>query len=393
MISLDDYKSTLLSKGSHLGEVRKNQADLIMNASFTGDISYRKVYILDKEQGWIWTDARFSRHAMSSIQKDAVDSYLQFRPKEHYPIGTYVFIPDDTSYEMDINMEDPLWDGAKNLWLICGRTDSNQFVQYLVMQCNWKLRWVVGYGDRKKLLSCWGLTKNANSYTSGVWVDYYITSLDNLAGFWLPDTRYVYGDKCVEYRLDNTQTLDIQTRVAVTVNEINPNCFMLSKILDVVPKGILRISMKADDWNPKRDNLELLVCDYYNDTGDIVVDEPVGSDDPAKTSTISYMEVNSDGELEEATVPEYLDIGHTYYYSATFSDENVHAEWRVKLIGDEDESERIALERLMVLRDVNDKTISLRPGKSSRIKGRRFQLEVCDLNGDYESNIEVEVSA
>ena len=214
-----------------------------------------------------------------------------------------------------------------------------------------------------------------------------------MAGFWLPDTRYVYGDKCAEYHLDNTQTLSIQTRVAVTVNKINPNCFMLSKILDVVPKGILKISMKADDWNPKRDNLELLVCDYYNDTGDIVVDEPVGSDDPAKTSTISYMEVNSDGELEEATAPEYLDIGHTYYYSATFSDENVHAEWRVKLIGDEDESERIALERLMVLRDVNDKTISLRPGKSSRIKGRRFQLEVCDLNGDYESNIEVEVSA
>lgn len=214
-----------------------------------------------------------------------------------------------------------------------------------------------------------------------------------MAGFWLPDTHFIYGINREKYNLDNTQTLNIQDRLMVTVNEINPSCYMISKILDVVPKGLLKLSMKLDDFDPKRDCIEHKVCNYYSSTGDIVVDEPVGSDDPAKTSTISYMEVNSDGELEEATAPEYLDIGHTYYYSATFSDENVHAEWRVKLIGDEDESERIALERLMVLRDVNDKTISLRPGKSSRIKGRRFQLEVCDLNGDYESNIEVEVSA
>ena len=172
MITLDTYKNHLLSKGAHLGEVRKNRADMLMNASFTGDIGYRRVYILDVDEGWKYTDAKFSRHAASSIQKDAVDSYLQFRPKEHYPLGTYVFIPDDISYDLELNEEDPLWDGAKNLWLIVGRTDSRQFVQYLVMKCNWKLRWVVGYGDRKKLLSCWGLTKNANSYTSGVWNDY-----------------------------------------------------------------------------------------------------------------------------------------------------------------------------------------------------------------------------
>ena len=196
MITYNDYMSILSSKGSHLGEVRKNRADMIMNATFTGDIGYRKVYILDKENGWEFVDAKFTKHAASSIVKDAVDSYLQFRPKVHYPVGTYVFIPDDTSYELtvsplpeeveepitdddpvcepdpveevhyDINGADPLWDNAKNLWLIVGRTDNRQFVQYLVLQCNWKLRWVVGYGDRKDLYSCWCAVRNANSYTS-----------------------------------------------------------------------------------------------------------------------------------------------------------------------------------------------------------------------------------
>lgn len=201
----------------------------------------------------------------------------------------------------------------------------------------------------------------------------------------------MYGDKCKEYHLDNTQTISIQTRVAVTVNEINPNCFMVSKILDIVPKGILKLSMKQDDWNPKRDSLEFLICDYYNDTGDITIDEPIGSSDPDKTSEIVYMAVNADGELETAAAPTILNIGETYYYSAIFSDENVATEWRIKLVDPIDETERVALERLMVIRDVDKRTISLRPGKSSRIKGRKFQLEVCDVNGDYESVIELEV--
>ena len=158
MIDLHDYKKFLSLQGQHLGEVRKNESDMIMNATFTGDIAYRKVYILSKEEGWQFVDAKFSKHVAASTSKDAVDSYLQFRPKVHYPVGTYVFIPDDTNYHLtvspipvedeqekedqvcpkveeeityDINGEDPLWDGAKNLWLIVGRTDSKQFVRYL----------------------------------------------------------------------------------------------------------------------------------------------------------------------------------------------------------------------------------------------------------------------
>ena len=166
MIDRESYKSFLASKGQHLGEVRKNRSDEIMNATFTGDIGYRKVCILDKDEGWKYEDAKFSKHAASSLQKDSVDSYLQFRPKVHYPIGTFVFIPDDNSYELNVNEEDPLCDEATNLWLIVQRTDSRQFVQYLVLECDWKFKWVTGYGDKKKLMSCWGCHKSANSYTS-----------------------------------------------------------------------------------------------------------------------------------------------------------------------------------------------------------------------------------
>lgn len=166
MIDLDTYSYYLKSKGRNLAEVRKNQSDKLMNATFLGDVGYKRVYILDPEKGWKYTDAHYSKHSAASIVKDEVDSYLQFRPKEHYPIGTYVFIPDDTDFDLDIDEEHPFEGNTRNLWLIVGRNDAKQFVRYLVLRCNWNLKWVVGYGDQKKILNCWCIARNANSYTS-----------------------------------------------------------------------------------------------------------------------------------------------------------------------------------------------------------------------------------
>ena len=180
----------------------------------------------------------------------------------------------------------------------------------------------------------------------------------------------------------------------ITNNDIHPSCYIVSKILDVEPQGVIKLSLKLDQYNSKRDNIELKVCDYYSDSGDIIVEEPVGSNDPCKTSEITHMLVNTDNELEPSTMITSLVIGATYYWSVTFSDEDVMAQWRIKLVDDNDEyseKERLELERLMVIRDVNDTTISLRPGKSDRLKGKQFKLIVCDENGDYESTINLEV--
>lgn len=177
MITASDYTNHLKSRGRNLGEIRKNQSDMIMNATFTGDIGFRRVYILDPKKGWHFEDAKFARHSAPTIIKDQVDSYLQFRPKVHYPVGTFVFIPDDKSYGLDINFEHPFQGDVSNLWLIVGKSDSKQFVRYLVLRINWNLKWVVGYGDKKKVYNCWGIARSANSYTSGVWNDYVYSPL------------------------------------------------------------------------------------------------------------------------------------------------------------------------------------------------------------------------
>lgn len=233
-------------------------------------------------------------------------------------------------------------------------------------------------------------------YTSGLWNDFYVNSLDSLTSFWLPNTHYFLGDEGLEkYNIADTRLVYIGQRTMITLNSIHPNVYMVSKVLDMAPQGVIKLSLKLDDLDLSLDNVDLLLCDYYNDTGDIVVNKPEVIDpDPEKASTISYMIVNADDELESSSdFPTTLDIGKTYYYRATFSDDNVDGQWRVLLVGDYTEEERIAIERLMVLRVIDSNTVSLRPAKSKKLPGLQFKLNVCDINGDYSSSVDVEVTA
>ena len=52
MITQDMYQSMLTSRGKNLSQARRKQSDMIMNATFTGDTGYKRVYILDPENGW-----------------------------------------------------------------------------------------------------------------------------------------------------------------------------------------------------------------------------------------------------------------------------------------------------------------------------------------------------
>lgn len=176
MISLDMYKGYLNNKGKNLSEVRKYDSAMVVNATFTGDVGYKRVYILDPEQGWMWTDAKYSEHSKQSIAKDDVDYYLQFRPYEHHPVGTYVFIPNDTSPEIGFAEENPsnpfkdtnfqnIFENGK-LWMLVDRNNATEFVRYMVISCNWLFKWIVKYKGKNQIMSCYGITRTQSSYTS-----------------------------------------------------------------------------------------------------------------------------------------------------------------------------------------------------------------------------------
>ena len=138
-MNISSYKNYLSSRGNNLAQVKRNQSDVILNNTFTLDPTYKKVYILTKD-GWKWEDAKYQFHTAPSISKDAVDYYLQFRPKVHYPVGSYVIVPDDTSSDINLTsgeIESPFTQPIENRsqwWLIVGRDEANAYVRYMILK-------------------------------------------------------------------------------------------------------------------------------------------------------------------------------------------------------------------------------------------------------------------
>ena len=403
MITSDMYKTMLNVKGKNLSQVRQYNSAMVMNATFTGDIGYKRVYILDKEEGWKYEDAKYSKHATPSILKDAVDYYLQFRPRVHYPVGTYVFIPNDMDYNIGFEEEDPV-DPFKDenfdvnkLWLIVGKNDANEFVRYNIIKCNWNFRWIARVNGENKILNVWGAVRNANSYTSGVWTADYTTALDNITNAWIPDIFLLYEDKLSDYDLCDTRYLRHDHRFMLTHNKLDPKVYAVTKVQDLVPQGIIKLTLKQDELNNVRDNVDLMLCDYYNNFGEVVTKQESHIDDTARSFLWSAI-VDENGVLQRNQEQDnILHIAVISYFNVEFflkgKLQDLNAEWRINYNGSSElsEDEIKHLCDLMVMRQIDKSTISIKPAKTNKLIGEKFILSVQDSNGDYASSIELEV--
>ena len=392
-MNITSYKNYLSTRGNTLGQVKRTQSDVIMNNTFTLDPTYKKVYILTKD-GWKWEDAKYQTHSTPSIQKDPVDYYLQFRPKTHYPIGSYVIVPDDSDFDINLTKEElerPFTQPTKSRtqwWIIVGRDDANAYVRYMILKCDWECRWIY----KGKLMTSWGCSKLASSYSSGVWQDDMSASLDDLTSIWLNDPRHIYGDKVEELGMCDTRSIMHGQRFFMSNNDLDPKIYEVTKIKDINPQGIIKLSIKQDELDEKRDNIELRVCDYYTNEGDILIDIPqVETPDIEKWSKIGWFAIDEYGELIDG-IPTTLTLGGTYYFGVEFSGENIDAQWKIDLVGDYSVDDKAYYAGLMKLTKFDSSTIALKPAKASSLKGKKFILSVSDSNGEYFSSIEVEVA-
>jgi len=413
------YKSMLTSRGRNLSQARRNQSDMIMNATFTGDTGYKRVYILDPERGWHYEDAKYSKHVTVSILKDAVDYYLQFRPNVHYQIGLYVFIPDDVSDDIgfkEFEPIDPFQDerfDMNKLWMIVNKNDDAQFVRYNILKCNWDFRWICKVHGKMELMHVIGCSRNANSYTSGIWAADYTVGLDNITSGWVPDTYYLYGDEGLKrFNLCDTRYMEHEQRFVMSHNKINPKVYEITKVVDLNPMGIINLTLKQDEWDEKRDNKDLLICNYYDDTGETQIIIPEAEpQDTTLTSYIYTVHINEDGELEldfvdqETRDTDYnkLEINGTYYFVAEYYigtvggeqviDPDRKSEWKLNLKDTDGltDAEIKHLDNMMVMETIDDNTISIHPKRAKTLIGHTFTLTVTDTTGESRSTMDVEV--
>ena len=392
------YKSYLASEGNTLSQVKRNESDIVINQTFTADAAYKKVYILT-QNGWKFEDAKYQIHTTPSILKDAVDYYLQFRPKIHYPIGSYVFIPDDNDFDINLSgseLDNPFTlpdDRITQLWFIVGRDDALFYVRYNVLKCNWNFKWLY----KHNLYSCWGANRSASSYTSGKWTDEYSSALDNLTSAWIPDTYYTYGNNIYELELSDTRTIMHEQRFMLTNNILDPKVYQVTKVVDLNPSGIIKLSIKQDELNEKRDNIKLKICDYYNDSGESNVSFVKDDSMPVvENPEIKWMQLNSEGELDEVldNILKYLHIGQSSYFECIPSNVESHLNWNIEFINVENHysSEECShFEGLIKITALKNGVISVKPGRTKKLIGKHYLLSAEDRYGFIRSSIELEV--
>lgn len=159
---LSSYRLRLgVTSNPNMGKVLKKQSDLIMNATFDRDIGYKKCWLYtDKKEDGIEIEAKVAVNGAYSILKDNVDLHLQFRPNVHpeldreYPkkgwLGQYIEFEDDS--------------GNTVTYMIIGRDEQQQFVQYNILKCNWWVHWI----KNGKIYHALGCLRKRNNYNGGL---------------------------------------------------------------------------------------------------------------------------------------------------------------------------------------------------------------------------------
>ena len=246
-----------------------------------------------------------------------------------------------------------------------------------------------------------------------MWRSDYTTQLDNITNGWVPDTHYLYGDAGLKrFNLCDTRYMSHEQRFVMSHNKINPKVYEITKVVDLNPMGVINLTLKQDEWNEKRDNRELLICDYYDDTGETKLIIPEA--EPQNTTLTSYIytaHINEDGELEldlvdqETRDTDYnkLEINGTYYfvaeyYTGTVGGEQVieperKSEWKLNLKDTDGltDAEIKHLDNMMAMETIDDNIISIHPKRAKTLIGHTFTLTVTDMTGESRSTMDVEV--
>lgn len=357
---LEMYKRRMSYQGDTIGQALKKQSDSIMNQTFTRDINYRKAKLYNQNHEFLEeVEIKFQKKANYSISGDSVDFWVQFRPlyrpEKKYclyesdkddngniineRLGFYIDIADDT--------------GQEYTWIIVGKSEDNQFVLYNVLKCNWTFKWIVD----GVIKSCLGVLRYANSYNSGEWSDGFVTSVQNQTRMWMPTNA-------------DTETIDYNQRFIIADRKNNPPTWHVSKIEDLYPMGVTKFVLSQDHFDPKKDNAELKITDYYSSEITPIEDEKGEVHEKEENTGISYssLQLNS-------SKPTLVLGGSKKSYTITYFNQNneevkLVGETRWTITGEKDNtiytySELSSLLEISVSEDTNTVSIKINKNKDT----------------------------
>jgi len=267
----DVYNARIKTLGGYEGNSKRNNAQKIMNSSWKRDTATIPVYVKWVNNGLpsVNSDdevlyAKYNVKTYHSITGDAVDYLLQFRlddmkNRNDIRVGSYVQIYNE--------MNEPEW------WLIVYFDDRPQFRQFSILKCSWTYKWITVKDGKRKICECLGAPRKQNSYNSGVWLDYTTQTVENQEVMWLPTNS-------------DTQTILYDTKFLKSeIGRMPPLAYKVSKIEDTGVRGITKFTMTQEQYDPSRDNADLLIANYYDSAIEI------NSQPPEEDNIISSFEM------------------------------------------------------------------------------------------------------
>jgi len=384
MPSFSDYAEMTLRGGNTTGENRTYESQRIVESTWYDDpnacIGYLYSCEYDDEQDKnvglhpeksktkMPVDVKFIINSYQSIERDAVDYRITFKPSYEcnvpyyeklfekkcgasYPVGLYLDLPDEK--------------GIYRRWLIVAEAnrDNRDFPNWSILFCDYDFKWV--YNGKK--LHCWGVGRSQSSYNAGTWRDRVFEVVENQRKFILP-----YNDI--------SKTISYNQRMIISPPLEMPICWRISKVEGVNPLGIIHYTCAQDLFNPHTDVIEydedgnwIAAWADLNKKGNVQQDEPV---DPAVVD--DYAVITYSGAKPQLKVNgSYKTLNITYYNSGELITNQTPGEWsywiddinvndliqtlatddenkiKIKFLGDEE-----CLDKILVIRNTRDSVVA-----------------------------------
>jgi hypothetical protein len=271
----EHYKSRMAHKGPDMSKMLRMQSNMVIEQTWNNDPNARQVYVVKTTSGLPeitdkheLVDVKFNVDAYQKVGSDEPAYHLQFRhgAEKHNPdigVGSYVYMSDE--------------DGEWKWWLITAIDERPQFRQYIILECNWTLKWVVD----NQIYTCLAVQRYQNSYSSGLQSGSRITGVDDITSIWVPTNA-------------NTQTIGYNQRFLISdVGRVPALCYEVSKISDTSPIGLTKFSLAQTTFNAQTDNVDLMIADYWKTNIEPV--EPVKPIEPAEPESKGTAEITYSG--------------------------------------------------------------------------------------------------
>lgn len=242
-MSFKHMKTFINSTGSTIRQSKINDAKLLMSNQFESDPSYNPNMLL-------W------KHGVN-IEKLSPIPIKTFNEK--YSSSNGVNLQFNALFDYPIVVGDILYDKRRDIyWICCESFDRNEILcAGKLIRCNYMMKWQDEY---KHVLEYPVFEINSTQYNSGESSNKTLTigSSQHLIT--------IVADK-------NTTSLNRGKRFFWDKNIVNPTVFKITQNDTTsmnYDKGLLRITVTEDQYNPNTDSIKKWLCDYF-ETSEITV--------------------------------------------------------------------------------------------------------------------------